>query len=209
MPPLVRRYHGRLGQTRKLGGWPWACADTTRYPRGLSNQSWEAVVRHILIRSGDVEIRARLLATPTADRIWNALPISGSVRTWGKEVYFRTPVSHDLEPDARIVVSKGEIAFWPDGDAIAIGFGATPIAKRGEIRFTSKCNVWAVALDDVDQLKSVYPGERISVVEAANDDAESWAEEPVASTADCQRSTRRSPQQARHCASSDEGGSAR
>ncbi|WP_333795286.1 cyclophilin-like family protein [Hyphomicrobium sp.] len=168
-------------------------------------------MRHILIRSGDVEIRARLLATPTADRIWNALPISGSVRTWGKEVYFRTPVSHDLEPDARIVVSKGEIAFWPDGDAIAIGFGATPIAKRGEIRFTSKCNVWAVALDDVDQLKAVYPGERISVVEAANDDTETWAEEPAACPAGAvnrQHRARRSPQPVRHCASSDEGGSA-
>ena len=94
----------------------------------------------------------------------------GAVQTWGKEVYFRTPISNDIEPDARVVVSKGEIAFWPDGDAIAIGFGPTPISKRGEIRFTSKCNVWAVAIDDVDQLKSVYPGEQISVVEADGDE---------------------------------------
>ncbi len=94
------------------------------------------MVRRILIRAGNVVIRARLLATPTADRIWDALPIRGSVQTWGKEVYFRTPISHDLEPDARAVVSKGEIAFW------------------------------AVAIDDVDQLKGVYPGEEVSVVEA-------------------------------------------
>jgi hypothetical protein len=67
---------------------------------------------------------------------------------------------------ARAVVSKGEIAFWPDGDAITIGFGATPISKRGEIRFTSKCNVWAIAIDDVDQLKGVYAGEDITVMEA-------------------------------------------
>ncbi len=64
------------------------------------------------------------------------------------------------------VVSKGEIAFWPEGDAITIGFGATPISKRGEIRFTSKCNVWAIAIDDVDQLKGVYAGEEITIVEA-------------------------------------------
>lgn len=132
-------------------------------------------MRRILIRAGNVAIRARLLATPTADRIWDALPISGSVQTWGKEVYFRTPISHDLEPDARAVVSKGEIAFWPEGDAISIGFGATPISKRGEIRFTSKCNVWAVAIDDVDLLKSVYPGEDVSVVEADSDGQERTA----------------------------------
>ena len=131
-------------------------------------------MRRILIRAGNVAIRARLLATPTADRIWDALPICGSVQTWGKEVYFRTPISHDLEPDARAVVNKGEIAFWPDGDAISIGFGATPISKRGEIRFTSKCNVWAVAIDDVDQLQGVYPGEEVSVVEAARGDDQDW-----------------------------------
>ncbi len=132
-------------------------------------------MRHVLIKAGKVVIRARLLPTPTADRIWNALPLRGAVQTWGREVYFRTPVSQDIEPEARVVVDKGEIAFWPDGDAIAIGFGATPISKRGEIRFTSKCNVWAVAIDDVDQLKTVYPGEEISVVEA---DASEWAWTP-------------------------------
>jgi hypothetical protein len=152
------------------------------------------MVRRILIRAGNVAIRARLLATPTADRIWDALPISGSVQTWGKEVYFRTPISHDLEPDARAVVSKGEIAFWPEGDAISIGFGATPISKRGEIRFTSKCNVWAVAIDDVDLLKGVYPGEDVSVVEAVGDGQERPAP-PV-------RSTRRT----RQTVHADEGG---
>lgn len=151
-------------------------------------------MRRILIRAGNVAIRARLLATPTADRIWDALPISGSVQTWGKEVYFRTPISHDLEPDARAVVSKGEIAFWPEGDAISIGFGATPISKRGEIRFTSKCNVWAVAIDDVDLLKGVYPGEDVSVVEAVGD----GQERPAPAV----RSTRRT----RQTVHADEGG---
>lgn len=165
-------------------------------------------MRHILIRSGDVAIRARLLATPTADRIWEALPISASAQTWGREVYFRTPVSPDLEPDARIIVNKGEIAFWPEGDAIAIGFGATPIARRGEIRFTSKCNVWAVAIDDVDQLKGVYPGELISVVEADQDDDDEWQQASGPSsgrTVGCQPVQQQSSAM---CRTGDESGSA-
>jgi hypothetical protein len=152
-----------------------------------------------------VAIRARLLATPTADRIWDALPIRGSVQTWGRELYFRTPISHDIEPDARLVVSKGEIAFWPDGDAIAIGFGATPISKRGEIRFTSKCNVWAVAIDDVDQLKGVYPGEQVSVVEAANDDQD-WVTGPP--VREGRRSRQEAVMHAAICPSADETGPA-
>lgn len=123
-------------------------------------------MRKIVIRVGGVAIRAKLLDTPTAERIWAALPIEAAARTWGEEVYFDAPVSSAAEPDARVVVKPGDIAFWPDGDAIAIGFGPTPLSRtRGEIRLAGPCNVWAKALDDVRQLKSVHPGVAISVQE--------------------------------------------
>lgn len=123
-------------------------------------------MREVLIRAGSVEIRARLLDTPTADRIWSALPIHASARTWGPEVYFNAPVSAEAEPEARDVVRLGEIVYWPDGDAIAIAFGPTPLSRSGELRLASRCNIWALALDDVAQLRSVYAGEEISVHEA-------------------------------------------
>lgn len=124
-------------------------------------------MREIVIQAGRIAIRARLLDTPTADSIWSALPIYASAQTWGRELYFSAPVSTHAEPDARDVVDAGEIVFWPDGDAIAIGFGPTPLSKGGEIRLASRCNVWALALDDVSQLRSVYPGERIAVLHAS------------------------------------------
>lgn len=123
-------------------------------------------MRDILIRVGDVAIRARLLETTTADRIWAALPIYSRAQTWGREVYFATSLAVQREADARDVIEAGEIVFWPDGDAIAIGFGPTPISRNGEIRLASPCNVWAHALDDVRTLKSVHAGERIAVIQA-------------------------------------------
>ena len=124
-------------------------------------------MREILIRAGKVAIRARLLKTPTAERIWAALPIRAQAQMWGHEVYFGAPVSSDCEPEAREVVSAGEIAFWPDGNAIAIGFGRTPISQGSEIRLASPVNVFANALSDVRALKAVKAGTKATVSKIA------------------------------------------
>jgi uncharacterized protein len=121
------------------------------------------MMRKIRFDFGAVALEAELLSTQTADTIWSALPIKGSVLTWGDEVYFDTPVAVPRETNARAVVQAGEIAYWPDGNAIDIGFGPTPISSPGEIRLASPCNIWAKALGDVRILKSVAAGTQVSV----------------------------------------------
>jgi hypothetical protein len=122
--------------------------------------------RRILIKAGRVAIRAELTATPTADRIWAALPLYSTAETWGAAIHFETPVETGRERGARILAKAGDICFWVEEDRVLIAFGPTPISRPGEMRLPSPCNVWANALDDVTPLNRVAPGEKVSVTAA-------------------------------------------
>jgi uncharacterized protein len=112
---------------------------------------------------GTLTLDAELLDTPTARAVVAALPIASSVLTWGEEVYFEVPVKVASEKGARAVVTPGEIAYWPDGHCIALGFGRTPISQGDETRLASPCNIFATALGDVKALAKVRAGAKVEV----------------------------------------------
>jgi uncharacterized protein len=133
-------------------------ADRAPPPRQHTNGNRVAV-----IQVGRVKLRLKLADTLTAARIWAALPLFSTAETWGDSIHFEVPVHSGRERNARLNVSAGDVCFWSEDDRILIGFGPTPISRPDEIRLMRPCNIWAQALDDVGQLATITPGEKIAL----------------------------------------------
>ena len=68
-------------------------------------------MRQIKIMAGAVEAIADLHDNPTAEAIWEALPIKGRANTWGDEIYFEVPVFVESSGDAREAMAVGELGY--------------------------------------------------------------------------------------------------
>lgn len=118
--------------------------------------------RKLVININEHNILVKLRNTATANAIYTALPFESHAQTWGDEVYFSTPVANlILEDDAKDVIELGELAFWVEGDCIAIGFGPTPISQDNEIRLAARTNIWADSKYGLSALKNVRAGDLI------------------------------------------------
>ncbi|WHM31991.1 cyclophilin-like fold protein [Streptomyces sp. BPPL-273] len=108
-------------------------------------------------------LTATLDDTPTTQALLKALPLTASAHTWGEEVYFDTGMSVSRETGARQVVEPGTVAFWTDGDALALPYGPTPISRGDECRLASPCNVMGRLDGDPRLLATVRDGDPVRV----------------------------------------------
>ena len=118
--------------------------------------------KKIIITVEDIKMSAELNNSKATQKIWEALPIEGSVNTWGDEIYFSIPVNAELE-NAKDVVSEGDLGYWPPGSAFCIFFGLTPASQGDEIRPASAVNVFGKIIGDSKVFKKVSSGAKIII----------------------------------------------
>lgn len=118
--------------------------------------------KKITITVNDVKMSAELNDSETAQKIWKTLPIEGSVNTWGDEIYFSIAVNVGLE-NAKVVVSEGDLGYWPPGNAFCIFFGTTPVSRGNEIRAASPVNIFGKIIGDPKVFKKVSSGAKIII----------------------------------------------
>lgn len=123
-------------------------------------------MRQIQITAGKVSALANLIDNPTADAIWNALPLEARGNTWGDEIYFGIPVTIEEAPDASDLVDMGSLAYWPPGRAFCIFFGRTPASRGDDIRAASAVNRFGSVIGDATVFKQVPNGEKVRIEKA-------------------------------------------
>ena len=123
----------------------------------------------ITITAGDVTLPAELNDGPTAQQIWESLPIKGQANVWGDEIYFGIPVTAEQEPGARAEVEVGELGYWPPGNAFCIFFGPTPVSTDERPRAASPVNILGRMLGDATQFRTVRHGTPVQITRAEGD----------------------------------------
>lgn len=123
-------------------------------------------MKKIMITAGSVSMPAELNDSPTAQQIWQSLPLTGQANIWGDEIYFEIPVTAEQAPDAKADVEVGTLAYWPVGRAFCIFFGPTPVSKGEQPRAYSPVNIFGHVLGDATQFKAVQNGASIQVTAA-------------------------------------------
>ncbi|MGD1991756.1 MAG: cyclophilin-like fold protein [Anaerolineae bacterium] len=121
-------------------------------------------MNRVIISAGDVSLLGELNDSPTAREIWDALPVEGTAKTWGEEIYFEVPVDVDQAPDARAVVEVGELGYWPVGRALCLFFGLTPASTDDRPRAYSPVNIVGRVLGDATRLRAVQDGDPVRVM---------------------------------------------
>ena len=84
----------------------------------------------------------------TFKAILDHLPVKVKINRWGDELY-TDPTKIDVkeEENAKTEVNELDVAYWPEGKALCLFLGPTPISKDGKILAYSPVNIVGKILD--------------------------------------------------------------
>jgi hypothetical protein len=100
----------------------------------------------------------------TVKAILDNLPIVVKINRWGDELYTdKTPIAAE-EENAQSVVKPLDVAYWPEGNALCLFYGPTPISKSpDEILPYSPVNIVGRVITKDDNLEEFRDGSTVVI----------------------------------------------
>jgi hypothetical protein len=77
----------------------------------------------------------------TFQTILENLPVEINITKWGDELYTERTHISEIEENAKREVDYLDVAYWPEGNALCLFYGPTPISKDGQILAYSPVNI--------------------------------------------------------------------
>ena len=105
------------------------------------------MVRHtIIFEFPDINEKASVelddeSAPKTVKAILEKLPIEVMINRWGDELYTEPMAVKVGTENAKSTEKVKDVAYWPQGNALCLFFGPTPISEGNEIKPYSAVNV--------------------------------------------------------------------
>jgi uncharacterized protein len=84
----------------------------------------------------------------TVKAILENLPIEVNINKWGKELYTDKTSITAHEENAKSEVNLLDVAYWPEGNALCLFYGPTPISKSDKIEPYSPVNIVGHIVND-------------------------------------------------------------
>lgn len=120
-------------------------------------------MQRIKITIGPVELYAKLLDTPAAEAIRNALPFSSKAQVADSAVVFKAPGREAMRSGAPGMGRPGDFVLCGRSGACGIDFGNLPFTRIKRRGPRKSGDVWARALGDIASLKHVIDGDPVAV----------------------------------------------
>lgn len=77
----------------------------------------------------------------TFQAILENLPVEINITKWGDELYTERTHISAIEENAKREVDYLDVAYWPEGNALCLFYGPTPISKDEQILAYSPVNI--------------------------------------------------------------------
>ena len=79
-------------------------------------------------------------------------------------MYFFMDLKIKLQDNARKIVEKGQLVYWPEGNSVAISYRPTSISKCNEIILASDCNIWDITDFNLEKLNNLKNHQKIVMI---------------------------------------------
>ncbi len=120
----------------------------------------------VKITVGGLTLHAEFKPTRTAKAIYELLPVESDLNVWGDEFYFKIPFVKDHRETATLKVAVGDVAYWGNGQAVAIFFGRTPVSTGPDPAPADRVNLIGKVKGDATVLRTVMNATKIKMEKA-------------------------------------------